>query len=224
VTVRNRFHIAFRPVRGLDAAVFRAIARLLLVGSIVVSASSCSTTDVKRVWKAESPTKVYSNVLVAAAVQFPAYRKWLEQGLVSGVKGAGADATAEVDLIDDDRVLDKETAVSLVRRIGADSVLVVKPLDMKAGDEYVPGKVSVVTRGYVGGWYGYYARSYRVSVSPGYMAEFREFTVETTLFDAATSERVWSIVTVTSEIRDLDAILSYVRKASEELGKSGLFE
>jgi hypothetical protein len=187
-------------------------------------ASSCSTTDVKKTWKTESQTKTYSNVLVVAVVDFAEYRKWIEHGLVRGIKASGADAKAVVDLVQSDQMIDKEEAAALIEKTAADSVLVVRPLDTKRGDEYTPGKVYVEPGGYVGGWYGYYTRSYRVYVTPGFTSEYREFTVETTVFDAATTERVWSTVTVTSEIRDTDAILSYVEKASEELGKSGLFK
>jgi len=200
---------------------------IALVCVAALSLSGCSTTDVMKTWEADSTGRTYSNALVAAVITFPDYRSWIERDLAKALRATGAKARAIGDIHPSSEPIDKETATAIIRDSGADAVVVVRLVDLENESVYTPGAV-FVEGGYNGrygfGWYGYYGNAYRIVRAPGYTAEYREFTVETTLFDTATNKRVWSTVTKTTEVRDSDAILSYLRIVGEQLQKSGLFD
>ncbi len=195
---------------------------LLCFGALFLSA--CSTTEVVSTWKDDSQNQKFANVLVVAVSEVPAYRSFIERELVSTIKEAGADAKAAVDILPNTDFIDEEAASASVKETGADAVMVVRLIDEKKEEVFVPGTTYPHDGRYNRGWHDYYGGAHRVMSTPGYSAELTVSTVETTLFDTATNKHVWSTTTATTEATTVAAIESYLKTIVQPIKESGLFE
>ena len=193
----------------------------LCIGLLILSA--CSTTRVKETWKDDSQSQTFKNVLVVAVLEYAPYRTLVERDIVHTMRNAGLHANAAVDVLATTDAIDKAAAVVAVEKTGADSVMVIRVVDRETESEYTPAS-RYVQLNPGGGWYGYYGRSARIAVVPGYNSVDRAYTLETTIFDTATRKPVWSAVTTTREFKDSDALVSYIKAIGGQLRKSGLFK
>lgn len=143
--------------------------------------SACATTTTTNVWRDQTYQGPVKKVLVMGISQKKGIQRFFEDEFFRQLKQRGTDAVAGYSILPYDEKMDKAFVSTKAREIGADAVLVTRPLGRKTERAYMPG--SPYNR-----WGGYYGHAY----SPGYVVEDEYVYLETNLFDVATENLIWS--------------------------------
>jgi len=200
--------------------------RLLLLCTAVLFLSGCQTTETLNTWSAGTQTQKFTRVLVIAGLKEPAYRDLLEQKLVTTLKAENIDAVALSTQYPDSGEIGEAKTDTAIKETGADSVMVIRLVDTRnelvhtPGTTYIPGAYG---GRYGMGYYGYYGGGLMAYSTPGYTTEYNISTVETTVFSAASNQRVWSTITETTDTSVASAIDSYCKVIGKAVKASGLF-
>jgi len=103
-------------------------------------ACASPTTRFSSVWKDETDQVLPEKILVINAFKNPAYRRLFEDGFVMALKERGIDAFVSYTFMPDIPALvlvDKDAIVEQAKAVGADIVLVNKPLGTERKDVWV---------------------------------------------------------------------------------------
>lgn len=188
--------------------------------------TGCQTTEVLNTWTDGNRDKTFHDVLVIAVLKERVYRDLMEQRMVELLETQGVEAEAGSSRFPEEGPVDQATIDNMVRQADADSVMIIRLVDTRKETVYTPG-TTYVPGGYGGrysmGYYGYYGGGYTVMSTPGYTTEYSIATVETTLFDSSTNQRVWSTITETTETSVSKGINSYMKVIGKSISESGLF-
>jgi hypothetical protein len=149
---------------------------------------SCATTTLTAVWKGESYKGPVKKMAVIGVSDKPVIRNLFEDEFVRELRARGTDAVASYTVLPIDRLADKGIVQSKIRETGADAVLMIRLVDMKSVQTYVPGQVYVMPN-YYHGWSGYYGN---VFATPGYAYQDEYAYLETNLYDVKTEQLIWS--------------------------------
>ena len=137
------------------------------------------------------------DVLVLAIAENETSRRMFETELATALEKQGITAHPSTQFHPQAEQLSEEAADALIKERGIEAVIVTRLLDVDRKDVYVPPTTYVSSypsygRPYYGSYYGYYSYGYTVSHDPGYSYETVTVTLETNLYDAATSDIIWS--------------------------------
>jgi hypothetical protein len=143
--------------------------------------SACATTTTTNVWRDQAYQGPVKKILVMGISKKQGVQRFFEDEFFRQLKQRGTDAVAGYSILQYDEKMDKDFIAAKAREIGADAVLVTRPLGRKTERAYMPG--SPYYRG--GGFYGY-------AYSPGYVVEDEYVYLETNLFVVATENLIWS--------------------------------
>lgn len=149
--------------------------------------SACATTTTTNVWRDQTYQGPVKKILVMGISQKQAIQRFFEDEFVRQLKQRGTDAVAGYTILPYDEKMDKDFIAAKAREIGADAVLVTRPLGRKTERTYVPGQAYVVPGSYYR-WGSYYGHAY----SPGYVVEDEYVYLETNLFDVASEKLIWA--------------------------------
>jgi hypothetical protein len=89
---------------------------------------ACTSTKFSSVWKDETYEGHPGKILVISTFQNPATRRLFEDDLVKSLKDRGTDAVASYPAIPDPTVSDRDAIALHAKQVGADAVLINKPL------------------------------------------------------------------------------------------------
>ncbi len=189
--------------------------RLLIViaAGLLVAASGCSAKRIVSQWSnpdyASAPP-VFRKIMVVGAIELDAIRRNFEDRFVAELRAAGVDALPSYRLVADPGKDIEGSIKTAVQSAGADGVLVTRLIRVEQRIDASPGYYQPYFgfgyyRWYHPGWYGgdYYT-------APNFY-QYPVYYSETTLFNAAKNEIVW-----TGTIRTIDpenanqAIVDYV--------------
>lgn len=157
----------------------------LLVGLFVFS--SCATTNITTAWRDPAFQGPVKKILVMGISQKPAIQRFAEDEFVSQLRERGTAAVAGYSVLPYGGRMGQRLVAAKAREIGADAVLVIRPVGEKTTRTYVPGQVYGVPGPYRR-WGSYYGFAY----TPGYVAENQYVYIETNLFDIDTDKLIWS--------------------------------
>jgi hypothetical protein len=163
----------------------RQISFIVLITLFLCSA--CATTTTTNVWRDQTYQGPVKKILVMGISQKQAIQRFFEDEFVRQLKQRGTDAVAGYTILPYDEKMDKDFIAAKAREIGADAVLVTRPLGRKTERTYVPGQAYVVPGSYYR-WGSYYGHAY----SPGYVVEDEYVYLETNLFDVASEKLIWA--------------------------------
>jgi hypothetical protein len=152
---------------------------------------SCATTKLTSLWRDEAYQDHPRKILVIGILKTPGNRRIFEDEMVKQLKARGTDAVAAYTVLPDGADTSKETLTAKMNELGADAVLISRPVDKKSVTTYVPGTMRAGYPGYAGGWHGYYA------YSPGYVVQDEYAVAETNLYDLKTDKLIWTAVSET---------------------------
>ena len=158
---------------------------LVLIALFLVC--SCATTTMTNVWRDPTYQGPVKKVLVIGIGQKKAAQRFFEDEFVRQLRENGTDAVAGYTGLPYDQAIDKDFIAAKARELGAETVLVTRPVGSKTERTYVPGQVYAVPGPYHR-WGSYYGYAY----SPGYVVEDEYVFVETNLFDVPTEKLIWS--------------------------------
>jgi hypothetical protein len=149
--------------------------------------SACATTTTTNVWRDPAYQGPVKKVLVMGISQKKGIQRFFEDEFFRQLKQRGTDAVSGYSVLPYDEKMDKDFIAAKAREIGADVVLVTRPIGRKTERTYVPGQAYAVPGSYYR-WGSYYGHAY----SSGYVVEDEYVYLETNLFDVATEKLIWS--------------------------------
>jgi hypothetical protein len=165
------------------------------------------------------PSGSFKRVMVGGPVGEVSVRRTFEDEFVTQLRAAGIDGLASYRFMPEDQPIDEGRLKQAAQRADADAVLFVRSLQVQRKTE-TPAVVPSTSIGWFGGNWGISWHS----LFGGYSASsYNEYTSETTLFDLAKQDIVW---TGTIRTRETDkpraAIQSYVGAVMKALEEKNL--
>lgn len=184
--------------------------------------TACSATNpVISEWRNPAYSSAnFKRILVSGPGFATSVRRNLEDEFVAQLRAAGINALPSYSRLPEEQP--NEASINqAAQNFGADAALVVRPIQVERKTEYGPSYFPIP-------WFGYYGPHFGASWYGGYGApsvvHYNEYTSETTLYDIAKNEVVWS-----STIRSTDpddnvqkAIKSYVTTVIRALNEKNL--
>ena len=196
--------------------------RIILMLVVVLLLSGCAKTEVLNVWvdEAVTPQKLNKFFVVGLGKE-TAYRKILEQKMVTELKRNGVEAISLYSVFGDRLDIEEVEAIAAIKEHGVDGVILIQLIGSDKKEVYTPGMTVVTSTAYNSGWYGYYGGGYQAYRTPGRTYNYREATVETVIFTLGSKEPVWSVLTRTTEEKKFEVIEAYIKGVHKTLLKSG---
>jgi hypothetical protein len=130
--------------------------------------------------------------LVIAVTKQKDLRRSFENKFVQQLKATGVRAVASTAEMDANQKLEKEAILSLVEKLGVDSVLVTHLVSMKEKEVSTPRTKYVPADDYHGGVAQYYADIYDYSGDPQYSPISVKVRLESKLYEVKTEKPIWS--------------------------------
>jgi len=162
----------------------------------------------------------FKRILVSAPGFATSIRRNFEDEFVAQLRAAGIDGLPSYLTLPDEQP-DEASIKQAAQKLGADAALVVRPIQVERKTDYGPSYFPVPWFGYFGPYFGasWYGGGYGLpSVS-----RYNEYTSETTLYDIAKNEVVWSGTLRTIEPDNVQsAIKSYVSAITRALNEKNL--
>ena len=197
--------------------------KYLFAGVLVITLFtmiSCATTTMTSAWKDPAYQGRINKVFVLGIAAKDTNRRVFEDSFVSRLKSRGTDAIASYSVFQSVANIDKDSIAAKARELGADTVLVTRPVGRKTEQTYVPGQVYAVPGPYhrLGSYYG-------TAVTPGYVVEDQYVTVETNLYDLRTENLIWSSQSDTIIMdSDQELIKSFIQVMVNKMADDGLIK
>jgi len=193
---------------------FRALLLAVLVLSL--AAAGCASTQVVHEWRNPESASLprFKKIMVIEVSQQPGIRRSFEDEFVLRLKAAGVDAVPSYRFITEDGPVDEQRRREAFAQAGADATLVTRLVRVQQVYPVSPYYYyPPAPRFYRGPWYGYYG-------PPVYPYEV--YVSETSLYDTARDELVWSgtVEATPTEVRE--DIARYVNSVMEALQKQNL--
>jgi hypothetical protein len=180
--------------------------------------SSCATTTLTSVWKAQGFHATIRKVVVVGTFRTSAVRNVFEDDFVNQLRARGVDAIASYTLIPLGELPDRNLVMSKVKETGADAVLVTRLMGKRTVRTYVPGEPYIIPDYYYN-WGPYYQFVY----TPGYIAEEEYAYAETNIYNTSDNTLVWSARSETQLAgRNESTIKSFVRTIVDRLSADKL--
>ena len=169
------------------------IASILLMLIAAVQGCSSSTKLVDSWADSSYQGEKLRKFLVIGVVKDDLMRRTFEDQFVGKMTQGGREAVASyvyMPHLQDYREREKIEAV--VKKVGADAVLVTTLQDIENRKDYVPPRVDYVPAAWGGyGYYGYYFQSMQPIYSPGYERTTKVVRLQTRVFSVKTGKMVW---------------------------------
>ena len=196
----------------------RALPLAVLVLALAVS--GCASSRVVHEWRnpdLASPPR-FKKFMVIGVTEQPGLRRSFEDAFVRRLQAAGADAVPSYRFIAEDGPVAETRLREAVAQAGADATLVTRLLRVEqkyqvSPSYYPPGPGFGFYRGYMGAWSGYY----EPQVYP-----YDVYLSETSLYDTAKNDLVWSGTVETTPTGIRNDIARYVDAVIQALQKQNL--
>ena len=191
--------------------------RALAVLVLSLAATGCASTHVVHEWRNPEPASAqrFKKIMVTDISRQPGIRRSFEDEFVQRLKTAGVDAVPSYRFIPEDGPVEEPRRREALAQAGADATLVTRLVRVEQMYPASPYYYYPPIRGgfYRGPWYGYYA-------PPPYPYEV--YVSESSLYDTAKNELVWSGTVETSPTAISEDIPRYVDAVIEALQKQNL--
>ena len=194
---------------------------LFIMGILVVFAiGGCSTGPaIINEWRNPAYDAGYfKRIMVAGPAGQASVRRNIEDEFAARLRVSGIEALLSYQYIAEDEKIDEATLKQAAQKAGADALLFARSVRVEPkteGPSYFPYT-----------WFGFFGSHFGVSWSgPSGASPYRysEYTSETTLYDIAKNEVVWSGTIKTSEPENAQtAIKSYVETVMKTLDEKNL--
>ena len=172
----------------------RPITQLIVLAIVLSLFSACgSGTKVIQSWHDPAVTVSqgsYNKVLVIGLIKDESTRRIAEDRMVKFLNGRGV--TSYTYLGPDVERINAEGMNDRMIQDGIDGVLIMRLVDRKQEQTYVPG---TVYPSYYGSPYGYYGYAYPMYSSPGYVRTDETYYVETNLYLTKREGLIWTSTT-----------------------------
>jgi hypothetical protein len=200
------------------------VQRIVMIAGLVPAPilAGCSTNNfIVNEWR--NPAYVapaFRSVMVGGLSEQTSLRRNFEDEFLAQLRAAGIDALPSYRHISEDEKLDDVKLKQAARSAGADALIIARPVKVEQKTDYGPSYYPVPVFGVFGRhvsgvWQGPYG-------GPSVM-RYTEYTSETTLYDVAKDEVVWSATLRTSEPENIhSAVKLYVEAVMNALTEKNL--
>jgi len=162
--------------------------RQTLLALALLALGACATTRPVHEWRSPGYTGTIDSVLVIAAIDRSTQRRVYEDLFTETIGAHGAEAIPSYTLLTSGVEITRQQVEAAVRGRAIDAVLVTRLLGIEEVETYHPPTTQVYYRSY----HSYYQHAL-TETSPGYYRRFKVLTIETTLYDTASGELIWSM-------------------------------
>jgi len=197
----------------------RTLSTILLLALV-----GCGTqTSMVQVWSDElHEAGPDDRILIIGMTPDERSQRMFEDAMVREFKSRGYDAVASAPIVAQHEVVDEVALRAVIQEGGYDLVLATRLISVDEEQQYVAGS-SYVYPSYYGGFYSYYATSYNVVHTPGYLREYKVVRLETNVYASGEENLVWSGVSETFDPSSAnDAVQSMSKTVVSELRIGGI--
>jgi len=191
----------------------------LLVGALLLT--GCATTHIANSWKNPDfkQTIQFQKVVVMAVAKNETTRRVAEDELVKAARSGKA--IASYKLLPSTDLADTEAVKAALKEKGADGLVIVREIDTRKEENYVPGSVVGV---YQSPWT--YSSMAAVAVrEPGYFETATVLRLETNIYSLADEKLIWSGTSETYDPQDVQTEAKNLAQAVRQtLKKEGLIK
>jgi len=158
----------------------------------------------------------FKRIMVSAAGAQTSIRRNFEDQFVAQLKAAGLDAVASYPYIPEGEKVDESNVRQAAQKAGADAAFITRLVGTQERTQVMPGYYPAPFFGFYGGYgYGFYGGPYVYS--------YDVYTSETTLYDVAKNDMVWTATLKSIEPDNIDeAIKRYVDTVINALSEKHL--
>lgn len=176
---------------------------------MVISACSTTTGAVSAEGTSSSGHTRFGNILVIGVANDYEGRSMFERKLASGLRAAGADATALYIAAGGNKPIERKAIEDLVKANGYDAVLISKPVSRSADPSMKTGSAATKASR-KGGGIDLFRYDYEELNEPATWNVNLSITISTELFAASDSQKVWSTETKISKKDSLEELINEV--------------
>lgn len=171
--------------------------------------SSCASTRITRSWVEPGNTKSYNNILVIGVGESEQTRRAYEGYFVEELRDKSIKAVASYTLIKSNEKINRDTVGMAIKGMGIDGVIVTHLVAVDEETVYRPSMEYMPMYGgvYYGNLYSYYPHVNTYVHRPGYYTTHEAYTIETSLYDVASEDLVWSARTRTFSPESVDEVI-----------------
>jgi len=197
----------------------RAVGTMILAAGL---AGCAATTPIVSEWRnpkyAAAPSA--RRVLVGGLGGETSIRRNFEDEFVAQLRAAGVEALPSYRYLPEEEKLDEAKLKEAAKKAGADAVLFARSVSVEQKTQYSPSY-------FPSPWFGVYGPHVGATWHGPYGApsayRYQEYTSETTLYDIAKNEVVWTATLKTREPEDVKAaIKTYVQTVVKSLRENKL--
>jgi hypothetical protein len=201
-------------------------ARLRIFALIVAFTSGvagCASTKIVNQWANPAyGAPRFRRILVIGVSKQPSIRRTFEDQFVAELRATGVDAVPSYRYIPEDGQVDEPRLHEAVKQANADAVIITRLVRVEKKTEVSPGFYQPAPalgfgfyRGYSAAWTGYY--------EPPRVYQYDVYISETSLYDMAKDQLVWTGTVQTTAPDDIDkAIQHYVDTVIDALKDKNL--
>lgn len=180
--------------------------------------TACASNKPIGEWRSESFSGQVDNILIIGVTSRSTRRRVFEDKFVEGLAAVNVKAVPSYTLLESSLELTRDIVERAIEGQNLGAVMVTRLVGVKEEQTYrLPANYDE-DRGYI----GYYNHAWK-ETSGGYYAQHKLFTLETTLYDTASGELVWSMQSETMDAsKPRHIIEDQIRLAIDTLSKRGL--
>lgn len=204
----------------------KKITRVLLVALVCALGIGCaSSTTMTGIWNDPSFSGTSGGkVLVLGIGATEIGTRMFENAMATQLVAQKMAAVKGSEIFPINAPIDTLALRDYVTKNQIDLLSVTRLLDVSTKQEFVPGSTEYIPASGYHYWGGYYAGSYAVVHTPGYMRESKVGIVETNVYSAKTSSLVWSGQSETVDPASLEEAVDGISKTLvTNMAKTGLF-
>ncbi len=176
---------------------------------------SCANTKISQSWVEPGHKKFYSDLLIIGIGESEQTRRAYESYFVEELRGNAVEAEASYKLIKSNEKIDRDSVSKAIKGLDIDGVIVTHMVAIDEETVYRPstgymygGAYGGYYRGgHYGGLYSYYPHVNSYVHNPGYYTTHETYTLETSLYDVASEELVWTARSRTFSPGSIDEII-----------------
>lgn len=201
----------------------KSFPKVILVLVITFSFLGCTpVTKLTETWKDPNYAgKKIENVLVIAIAKKAGKRNLFENEFVQQFNNYGVAAHPSAAILPKETKINRAAVEAAIQGAGIDSVFVMKLIEVKEEEVYTPPQMNYGAHGYMGHMVNPMPDTYM----PGYYSMLINVRLETTLYETAKGELVWSAVSETYNPESAEQLLSsYKKKIMKDLKKKGFID
>ncbi len=191
------------------------MSKVFLLSAVSFLLFSCANTKISQSWVEPSNNKSYNDLLIIGIAESEQNRRAYESYFVEELRDNAIEAVASYKLIKSNEKIDRETVTKAIKGLDIDGVIVTHVVGIDEESIYRPSAGyayggyggGYYRGGHYGGLYSYYPHVNTYVHNPGYYSTHETYTIETSLYDVASEELVWTARSRTFSPESVDEVI-----------------